>query len=118
MEQFLNRNPGLRSRIAFHVPFEDYSAGELADIAELIAQSKGLHFADAAAKGCAPFWRKPAPSPILETDAMCAIWWKQPKMEQAVRLAGMEYDAVNASTLSTLLEEDIPLPGPKGKRRR
>ena len=36
------------------------------------------------------------------------------KMEQAVRLAGMEYDAVNASTLSTLLEEDIPLP-PKRK---
>ena len=29
MESFLQKNPGLRSRIAFHVPFDDYSTEEL-----------------------------------------------------------------------------------------
>ena len=31
-EEFLARNPGMRSRIAFHVRFEDYSVDELAEI--------------------------------------------------------------------------------------
>ena len=41
MEAFLARNPGLRSRIAFHLPFEDYSARELYRIARLLAEEKG-----------------------------------------------------------------------------
>ena len=42
MEGFLQKNPGLRSRIAFHVPFADYSTDELCSIANLIAGKKGL----------------------------------------------------------------------------
>ena len=46
MEGFLNKNPGLRSRIAFHVPFEDYDVDELCGIAKLMAEDKGLSFTE------------------------------------------------------------------------
>ena len=29
MKEFLDRNPGLKSRVAFHVPFADYTGPEL-----------------------------------------------------------------------------------------
>lgn len=36
MKRFLDRNPGMLSRIAFHVEFEDYSVDELCDITRLM----------------------------------------------------------------------------------
>lgn len=42
MEEFLNKNPGLRSRIAFHVNFDDYSTDELIDIADLMIKKRAL----------------------------------------------------------------------------
>lgn len=46
METFLQRNPGLRSRISFHVKFEDYSPDELFSILKLIAKEDGFTLAD------------------------------------------------------------------------
>ena len=50
MERFLERNPGMRSRIAFRVGFDDYSTDELCEITKLMAKKKGLTVTDAALK--------------------------------------------------------------------
>lgn len=42
MERFFLRNPGLRSRVPFRIRFEDYSADEMAQIAELEARKRGF----------------------------------------------------------------------------
>lgn len=42
MEKFLDKNPGLRSRIAFHVPFANYNTAELCDIA-IVSYSVGFY---------------------------------------------------------------------------
>ena len=40
MEEFLEKNQGLRSRITHHVNFADYNTDELIEIANLIAKEK------------------------------------------------------------------------------
>ncbi len=48
MNAFLDKNPGLRSRISRQVRFDDYSADELCQITKHIASQKGLSFTDEA----------------------------------------------------------------------
>ena len=42
MDQLLEWNPGMKSRIAFHVSFDDYDERELLDITKLLAKDRGL----------------------------------------------------------------------------
>jgi AAA+ superfamily predicted ATPase len=42
MKNFLSKNEGLRSRIAFHVDFPNYNADELLQILQLMAKNKGF----------------------------------------------------------------------------
>lgn len=48
MHRFLDRNPGMLSRIAFQVGFEDYTTDELCDITKLMVSEKQITFTDAA----------------------------------------------------------------------
>lgn len=40
MKEFINTNPGLKSRISFYINFPDYTVDELTDIAKLIIKDK------------------------------------------------------------------------------
>ncbi|EHO54031.1 hypothetical protein HMPREF9099_00509 [Lachnospiraceae bacterium oral taxon 082 str. F0431] len=46
MKHFLDRNPGLLSRIAFQVEFDDYTAEELCDIVRLMVVRKEMQISD------------------------------------------------------------------------
>ena len=48
MEEFLDANPGLRSRIPFHIRFPAYSTEELLKISDKMAQDRGYFLTDAA----------------------------------------------------------------------
>jgi len=48
MKDFLDRNPGMSSRIAFHVNFEDYTVDELCDITGLMVDKKKMTITDSA----------------------------------------------------------------------
>lgn len=48
MKEFLDRNPGMASRIAFQVDFNDYTPAELCEIAELMLKQKGMKITDEA----------------------------------------------------------------------
>ena len=42
MEDFFDRNPGLRSRVPFKIHFRDYSSSEMLEIVELEAGKRGF----------------------------------------------------------------------------
>lgn len=50
MEEFLESNPGLRSRIPYRVEFADYTAEELVEISKVIASEQGYFISESAAK--------------------------------------------------------------------
>lgn len=52
MQEFLTQNEGLRSRIAFHLDFPDYSSAELLDIMKLMCEKRQYNVADEALEYC------------------------------------------------------------------
>jgi len=52
MQDFLEQNEGLRSRIAFHLNFPDYSSEELVDIMKLMCEKRQYTVTDEALEKC------------------------------------------------------------------
>ena len=52
MKAFLDRNEGLRSRIAFHLDFPDYTPDEMVDILKLMIDKKGYSYSDDVVTRC------------------------------------------------------------------
>ncbi len=52
MKTFLERNEGLKSRIAFHLDFPNYNAKELLQILQLMAKNKGFNLNSAIEQHC------------------------------------------------------------------
>lgn len=110
MEAFLQKNPGLRSRIAFHVPFADYNAEELCQIAELMGKSKGVCFdADAQEKLHTVFEDARKRSDFGNGRFVRNILEKA-KMNQASRLLEYDFDAITTEEIKTIKAVDITLP--------
>lgn len=111
MQQFLDKNPGLSSRIAFHVPFEDYSTEELCAIAELMAQQKGITLSQAAKEKLKTGFDLARTVPEFGNGRYVRNVMERARMAQATRLLSMNYDAVGPAELSTILEADITFQG-------
>lgn len=110
MEQFLRRNPGLRSRIAFHVPFDDYSTAELVSIADLIAKGSGIHFTDAARDRLTGVLGEARCTPDFGNGRYVRNVIELAKLEQANRIVKMDCEKVTSEVLHTLIPDDIVTP--------
>jgi stage V sporulation protein K len=65
MERFLRTNPGLRSRLALHLDFPDYTPEELLRIAECMLAARQYRLSPAARSRLAEMLRAPGAQPVL-----------------------------------------------------
>ena len=110
MESFLQKNPGLRSRIAYHVPFSDYDTESLCEIAKLIAKQKGLKFTKEAFEKLYGLFDAARTESDFGNGRFVRNVIEKAKMAQATRLLTMDFDSVGSEDITTIRSEDIELP--------
>lgn len=115
MEKFLEKNPGLRSRIAFHVPFDDYNADELYEITELMATKKNVSLSEDVREKLLPIYERGMKRDDFGNGRYARNLLEKAAMKQASRLVAMDVDDVTKADITTLLAEDFEAPAENGK---
>jgi hypothetical protein len=118
MECFLQKNPGLRSRIAFHVPFADYSAEELCEIAALIGKGKGVSLDNEAMEKLKNIFESASKESDFGNGRYVRNILEQAKMNQASRLLESDFDDITKDEISTIKAEDIVISEPQTQQKR
>ena len=118
MEEFLRKNPGLRSRIAYHVPFDDYNVDELCDIAEMIARKRNLILADDARDKLRDVFTVALKEDDFGNGRYARNVIEKAKMAQASRLVAMDYASLTSDDVRTIVASDIEMPLVKAKKTR
>jgi len=110
MQEFLDKNPGLRSRIAFHVPFDDYSVDELCRIARHMASKTGMSIGEDAMEKLAKLFAKARTNADFGNGRYVRNILEDATMNQANRLVNLEINTVTKEQLVTITAEDIVVP--------
>ena len=110
MDDFLESNPGLRSRIAFHVMFADYSREELSAILNLIAKQEGMRIEASALPTIDKIIAEAMHCPGFGNGRFARNMFEQARMKQASRLMTCEELESSNEFLLTLTSDDFTLP--------
>jgi AAA+ superfamily predicted ATPase len=107
MEEFLGKNPGLRSRINFHVNFPDYSPKELYEILEMMAEKSGLSFADGVYDRVLPILTRATSVSEFGNGRYVRNLLEKAQMRQASRIMHLDPERITEKVAMTLTEDDF-----------
>ena len=115
MDTFLSRNPGLRSRIGFHVHFRDYTVDELLSILKLFVNEAGMILdPDAECKLCRIFEYVSKDS-TFGNGRFARNLFEQARLKQASRI--LKNAEPSEDMIKTLVADDFTEPERKIERR-
>lgn len=110
MEQFLSRNPGLRSRIAFHLHFPDYTEEELMEILRLTVKNRSMTLSKGAEEAARRIITEASRTPDFGNGRFVRSLTERAVMHMSERLAESNCEVLSDSELVTLRSEDFRLP--------
>lgn len=110
MQKFLDRNPGMLSRIAFHVKFEDYSTDELCDITKLMLSKKHMTITEAAMKKLRKSYESVRGNSDYGNGRFVRKMLEEAEMNLAERVSQLDESEITTQLITTIEEGDIPEP--------
>ena len=108
MKAFLDRNPGMRSRIAFSVAFDDYTVGELCEITKLMLSRKQMTITEAGMKKLKKNFESIKDSRDYGNGRFARKMLEEAEMNLAERICQMDETEITTEVLTTIEESDIP----------
>ena len=109
MKEFLDRNPGMKSRIAFNVEFEDYNTDELCSITKLMLNRKQMKITDAASNKLLENYELARKNKDYGNGRYVRKIIEEAEMNLAQRLMGLDESELTEEVITTLDVHDIPL---------
>ncbi len=107
MDTFFSSNPGMSSRIAHHIDFPDYNAGELLEIAELMVAEMHYCFAPDALPVLRDYVARRMARPNFANARSIRNALDRARLRQASRLFADAKASVTRDALQTITAEDI-----------
>ena len=118
MKEFLCQNPGLRSRIPFHVHFPDYSDSELLEILKLMAENNNYTLTEDAEWKAREIFKVASLKKDFGNGRFVRNLFEKATMKKALRLSGSLIESISDTELMTLSEEDFVMPEEYSNERK
>lgn len=107
MDDFLRKNPGMSSRVGFHVHFPDYSTGELYDILQSLAEDCQMRLADGVWEKLLPVFNDARREAGFGNGRYVRNLFEKARLRQASRLLNLCQDTLSRESIVTLLPDDF-----------
>jgi probable Rubsico expression protein CbbX len=106
METFFSSNPGLSSRVAHHIEFEDYATAELAEIAELMLTRDDYRFTEEGRAAFLEYLDRRRTMPRFANARSVRNALERARLRQANRLVALS-GQVTRDDLMLITEQDV-----------
>jgi len=118
MQDFLNKNEGLRSRITFHINFPDYTPEELVEILRLMINGKGYSYDELCIQKCKRIFEKAVNQEEFGNGRYVRNLLEQAIMKQSQRLLQKQaQQEITKEELLSFVSEDFEVNAVKNVKK-